>query len=112
MMRLARMVKKIWAWLTCRPAQYCTTEVEELPDQLQSKILYVAGENEHLWFAAMTCPCGCGETLSLGLMRNQRPCWTVTRHGDGTASLHPSVSRKVGCKSHFWLKRGKIIWSK
>jgi len=25
-------------------------------------------------------------------------------------SLHPSIDRTVGCKSHFWVRKGKIIW--
>ncbi|MEG0619333.1 MAG: DUF6527 family protein [Bacilli bacterium] len=25
-------------------------------------------------------------------------------------NLYPSVFLKKGCKSHFWIKNGKIIW--
>lgn len=87
-----------------------TVVVEELPDRLEAKTVYVAGENGHLWFVAMICPCGCGETLQMSLLKNVRPRWNVTQHQDGTVSLSPSVWRKVGCCSHFFLVHGRIQW--
>ena len=39
-----------------------------------------------------------------------RPGWKLRDHWDGTASLAPSVWRKVGCKSHFWLRKGRVEW--
>jgi hypothetical protein len=50
--------------------------------------------------------------LHMNLLTDERPCWQVTRHQDGTATLHPSVWRQKGCYSHFWLRRGRIHWSK
>lgn len=84
--------------------------VPELPDLLEAHLVYVAGEGEHLWFAAMLCPCGCGETLHMSLHREGRPNWRLTKHWDGTVSLLPSVWRRVGCRSHFFLRRGRVEW--
>ncbi|WP_430981312.1 DUF6527 family protein [Sphingobacterium faecium] len=25
-------------------------------------------------------------------------------------NIHPSINRFVGCKSHFFLRQGKLIW--
>ncbi|TKW76928.1 MAG: hypothetical protein DI543_18380, partial [Bradyrhizobium icense] len=55
-------------------------------------------------------PCGCGSVLHMNLLPDERPCWEVTQHGDGTASLHPSVWRQKDCKSHFWFRRGRVQW--
>lgn len=99
-------------WILGRPKLYKAIKVEDLPDELRHNVLYVAGENEHLWYAAMLCPCGCGEILRMGLMQDQRPRWSINEHVDGTISLKPSVWRQVGCRSHFWLKRGNICWCK
>ena len=33
-------------------------DVGELPDRLDGGIVYLVGEDEYLWFAAMICPCG------------------------------------------------------
>lgn len=90
--------------------QYITVYIDELPVQLQKLTVYVLGESEHLWSTAMICPCGCGELLQMSLHKQGRPRWELTNHGDGTVSLSPSVWRKVGCKSHFFLKHGRIIW--
>lgn len=103
-------LQRLWARLFRRTTNYTSATVEDLPDKLESDIVYIAGENGHLWYAAFLCPCGCGETIQLGLMEGQRPKWSVIVHENGTVTLHPSVWRTVGCKSHFFLKRGRISW--
>lgn len=85
-------------------------EVEELPDKLKNGLLYVVGEGSHRWYTAMICPCGCGATLHMGLLEDARPRWRAIRQRDGTATLVPSVNRKVGCRAHFFLEHGKIRW--
>lgn len=100
-----------WCWLLRRPVPLRTVKVEELPDELEAKKVYVAGENGFEWFAAMLCPCGCGATLHMSLLPDARPRWRLTEHKDGTVSLHPSVWRVKNCRSHFFLRRGLIEWS-
>lgn len=82
----------------------------EVPDALRPRTLYVVGENGHRWFAAFLCPCGCGAVIQASLLPNSRPHWQLSEHLDGTVSLHPSVWRTKGCRSHFVLKRGRIRW--
>lgn len=108
---LSKQWRRFWNWWQSLWDQpYKTVMVEELPDKLAPKILYVAGENGHVWFAAMICPCGCGETLQMGLLKDTRPSWVVETDVQGRPSLSPSVWRKVGCRSHFLLKCGRINW--
>jgi hypothetical protein len=95
---------------TRRPQLFRVARVEDFPDTLQATILYLAGEGEHLWAAALLCPCGCRETIQLNLLKQSRPCWSVAEHADGAVSLHPSVWRQKGCKSHFILRHGQIHW--
>ena len=92
------------------PEAFCAVQVEELPDTLDARTVYLVGEGVHLWSVAFLCPCGCGETLHMNLLPDARPRWTVTRYEDGTVTLHPSVWRKVGCRSHFFLRGGQIVW--
>jgi hypothetical protein len=82
--------------------------VQEFPDRLAAKCLYIAGESGHLWFVAMVCPCGCGEILKMSLLADARPRWTLNIDRTGLASLSPSIWRQVGCRSHFFLIRGRI----
>ncbi len=90
---------------------YKTIRVNEsLPNRLEKNVLYIVIEDDYSEQAAMICPCGCDSILHMNLLLDERPCWRVIMHEDKTASLHPSVWRKTGCKSHFWFKRGKIEW--
>src|SRR4051812_28154976 len=102
---LVRFLKRLWAWILGRDSTLGQIRLEELPDRLMKDTIYLAGEGDHLWFAAMLCPCGCGETLHMSLLSNDRPRWMLSSHTDGTVSLHPSVWRKVGCRSHFFIRR-------
>jgi len=92
------------------PRPYSVRSVEEVPDQLDPGTVYLIGEGQHTWFAVLQCPCGCNEILQLSLLPEGRPRWTVTHHADGTISLSPSIWRQVGCRSHFWLRRGYVEW--
>lgn len=84
--------------------------VEDLPDVLSPGAVYLAGEGANLWAAAMLCPCGCNEAIQLNLLPQVRPRWAVEEHVDGTLTLTPSVWRQKGCRSHFVLRGGRIIW--
>ncbi|MFD2319333.1 MULTISPECIES: DUF6527 family protein [Delftia] len=58
----------------------------------------------------MKCPCGCSRSLELLLIPEARPRWELTVDAQGRPSLHPSIWLKDGCKSHFWIKEGKVEW--
>ena len=87
-----------------------TVHTDELPEQLDLNAVYVLGEGEHVWFVAMMCPCGCEATLQMSLLPDAKPRWRLIEHADGTITLQPSVWRKIGCKSHFFLRRGLVQW--
>ena len=109
-MKFWMTLKRFYHWLINRGERITAIRFEELPDTLERNKLYVIGEHDFLWFAAILCPCGCDEILYMGLMPDQRPKWTITFHNNHTVSLHPSIWRRIGCRSHFWVKRGQIIW--
>lgn len=83
--------------------------VEEVPDVLRSERLYLIGY-EAPWSAAMVCPCGCGETIHISLLLNDPPSWTLSSDRYGLPTLTPSVWRTKGCRSHFFLRQGTIVW--
>jgi hypothetical protein len=90
---------------------YRTAVVHEyLPKQLAKRTLYIVEEDGIHEHAAMICPCGCGRILQMNLLPDDRPCWTLTWHKDGTATLYPSVWRKIDCRSHFWFREGRVFW--
>jgi hypothetical protein len=85
-----------------------TVSVEELPDTLQANRLYVLGSPP--WSAALVCPCGCGEIIHLSLLTHDSPTWRLRLDGQRLPSLAPSVWRTKGCRSHFFLRHGSIVW--
>jgi hypothetical protein len=116
---MMRWFLRVWrlfiAWLVGRDehptlsAAFQIVQVTEDPDLLVPNRLYAVGENGHLWHAVLLCPCGCGERISLNLLTDDTPCWTL-KNASGVPTLHPSVWRHVGCRSHFFLRGGRIEW--
>jgi hypothetical protein len=89
--------------------RYSVAHAEEEPDDLAPMVVYAIGEGSHLWHIAMLCPCGCGAKIQLNTLPDDNPCWTLLAR-DGVPTLRPSVWRKVGCRSHFILRDGRINW--
>ena len=85
-----------------------TQNVIELPNTLDIESIYLVGENGNVWSIAFICPCGCDELIQLNTLRNIRPCWRINKMNP--ISIFPSINRTVGCKSHFFIRKGKIIW--
>lgn len=105
---------RAWWWLVdlLRPNDAFATEIaENFPEILEANRVYLIGHNSALWFAALVCPCGCGASIQLSLIKNDYPRWRAKRHFNGTVTLEPSIWRKKGCRSHFFLKRGRIVWA-
>jgi|SRR6267142_1078504 len=90
--------------------KYRSVRVEEMPDTVKPLTIYLCGEGEYLWAAAMICPCGCEEIINLNLLKSIRPRWAVQEHLDGTVTLTPSIWRQNGCRSHFLVRHGRIDW--
>lgn len=89
---------------------YQGQRVDDLPDQPSPFVVYIAGSGENVWAASMVCPCGCEEIIELNLLKQVRPQWQVSEDPDGSVSIHPSVWRNSGCRSHFILRQGAIHW--
>jgi hypothetical protein len=76
-----------------------------IPKTLEPGFLYVS---EEFGAAVHLCACGCGSKVSTPLAPTE---WTLhaTRSG---ATLYPSVGNwQFPCKSHYWIRGGKIIWA-
>ncbi|WP_420496783.1 DUF6527 family protein [Szabonella alba] len=58
----------------------------------------------------MRCPCGCGDIIELLVIAEAKPRWDVGADRERRPTLSPSVWRKTGCRSHFWVRRGRVQW--
>ena len=99
-----------WAYQFITRSFYTFVVAEELPTTLMKRAIYILYEGEYLWHASLLCPCGCGVLIHLNMIPDERPCWRYMQHWNGTVSLSPSVWRTKGCRSHFWIKHGRITW--
>ena len=104
---------RLWWWLADLLGWHGglrTEVVQDFPDAFDPSRVYLVGEDRVPWSAALLCPCGCGAEIRVSLVKNDRPRWRVKRHFNGTVTLHPSIWRSKGCRSHFFLRRGRIVW--
>lgn len=81
------------------------------PDNLKKDIIYVVGEIRFVKWAYMRCPCGCNDSIMLSLDKNNFPSWSVKQDKLGRATISPSINKLDGCRSHFLIKKGKLIWA-
>ena len=90
---------------------YRVERVVDVPDAPREHLLYaIADPRQAPWAVAFVCPCGCGAIIQLALVVGGGPSWRLHRDWLGRPSLHPSIWRVRGCRSHFWLRRGLIEW--
>ncbi|TVM30538.1 DUF6527 family protein [Oceanidesulfovibrio marinus] len=99
-----------WFWIRVLPPYELVVVEESLPRSLKRGILYIVQEDGYVEQAAMICPCGCREILHMNMFPDERPCWSLLKHDDGSYSLRPSVWRMKGCRSHFWFRNNRIHW--
>ncbi|MBX3303009.1 MAG: hypothetical protein KF899_01230 [Parvibaculum sp.] len=85
-------------------------EGDMLPKRLPFWSLVMARDDCEDWSVGLRCPCGCGQRLEMMLLKGVKPRWDISVDPKGHVSLHPSVWLREGCKSHFWVKGGKIVW--
>jgi hypothetical protein len=106
------MIRKLLKWINSLFIRAYTFEfMEDIPDILNSKVVYFIGHEGYYWQAAMICPCGCKKIIQLNLITDHKPYWKYKIERNKKITLVPSVHRMVGCKSHFFVRNGKIIWA-
>lgn len=108
-MKLRQLWLRFWGRFGPRRiVRYC--EGDEVPSEIVGRDLVVAREGEMLWEAALSCPCGCGQRIELQLLPEAKPHWRLSFSNTGHPTLQPSVFRNSGCRAHFWLRNGRILW--
>jgi hypothetical protein len=79
--------------------------VEFIPEVLEDGILYVSQKYKT---ATHRCCCGCGEEVVTPLGPTD---WSLQVTG-GAVTLHPSIGNwSFACRSHYWIRGGKVVWA-
>lgn len=99
---------------TCVQSKFSPTYVAQLeqdyPDLVAEGRLYLIQDGTgQVWLAILRCPCGCGSDIQLAMSASARPRWQF-KGLLGAPTLVPSVWRKGGCRSHFFLRAGMVLW--
>lgn len=122
------MLTKLFAWLSrllgiaaeessgANPTKvetgprYVARGQQDPPESCEPGVLHLVedGAGQH-WLAALQCPCGCGAMIQLPMTPPARPCWQM-RGTMQAPTLWPSVRRIRGCRSHFVLRQGRVVW--
>ena len=85
--------------------------INEVQEDFTHKCVYILNEgyiDEALYFI---CPCGCDSIIELNLLEDSKPLWKYNIDNK-KITISPSVWRKIGCKSHFFIRTGKVHWAK
>lgn len=104
---------RMWRRLIDRalPTRHLTiVRGDSLPSTLPRRNLVLAHDEEGDWCVGMRCPCGCGYTIELMLIREVTPRWDLSVDAMGRPTIYPSVWLQRGCRSHFWLRGGRVQW--
>lgn len=106
-MKILRFISRIWnRW---QRRKLTVIAVVDLPIQPKVGIFYLVQDGGFAWAALMQCPCGCGDSITLNLI-GQRPRWSAAVDARGIVTVQPSIWRTSGCRSHFWIRKGRVRW--
>lgn len=110
--------KGVWHALTRtgRPRRRTSSFVVAISDaapsmeEVQRAVVHVVHANGKNRWAMLRCPCGCDEVVTLSLQNVHRPHWKLAQTASCKPTLHPSIWRQEGCRSHFWIRDGRVHW--
>ncbi len=109
--RILKPLQSAWDGFVERRCLYSLKQVEDLPDRLAHRTLYVVGEPSYPLHASIACPRRrCPTVLNMNLAPDERPQWSLTFDAKGKPTLAPSVWERTTCGCHFFLRNGKIVW--
>ncbi len=108
--RKAALFVTVKAGLVRKP-EFAIQEVEDNPDPdtMSDHVVYVVKYGGWPKWADFKCPCGCDDVISISIARGKQS-WRLETDLLARPSLRPSVWRKAGCRSHFWVRKGRVNW--
>lgn len=109
------MLHKIRDWFLAlfqrKEPIYQLVNLDDTPEEtLSPRHIYYIGMEDNKWCILFLCPCGCEETIYLNTLLNDKPRWTIRQESKQIFSIHPSIHRRVGCRSHFFIRESKVVF--
>jgi hypothetical protein len=108
MMLFKRIYEKVRSWLTpCMSLRRVKGDL--FPEKIPKRTMIML-DDDGPYAIGFSCPCGCGERIELTLMEGVSPRWDLITDEMNRPTLKPSIYKQSGCRSHFWIREGIIIW--
>lgn len=73
---------------------------------LKDNVIYGIADEHIMLFK---CPCQCGDIMNIPVNFKDGSQWAMTL--DAGITLSPSLHRTTGCRSHFFIKKGEVVWA-
>ncbi len=110
-----RLIYKIAKWLRQKYAEFTAQRyqawaVGDYPKGIKEGIVYIVSDGPEPDTLIFKCPCGCHSDIYLNLLADASPRWQFSLEDRSRITVRPSVWRKTGCRSHFFIRRGRIDW--
>jgi Family of unknown function (DUF6527) len=83
---------------------------DSLPPKLPKRDLVLARDGNEDWCVGMRCPCRCGMNIELLVIPEAKPRWDIAIDNQQRPTLTPSVWVQRGCRSHFFVRSGGVVW--
>jgi hypothetical protein len=107
--RISRWWRDTWARLG-PPRRLRVIESDSLPSRMPKRDFVLARDDGEDWCVGMRCPCGCGHVIELLVVAEAKPRWDLIVDAKGRPTISPSIWLRNGCRSHFWIREGRVYW--
>lgn len=89
---------------------FIVEKAKTCPDEHKPGVLYLAIDDDGKpYYSEALCPCGCSELFNLSHIETFG--WAITVDDKGRPDISPSILRTTGCRSHFFIKKGRVQWT-
>lgn len=108
-MNIRRWSRNAWARVAPR-RRLLVIEGDSLPKDIPRRNVILARDEGEDWCVGLRCPCGCRDVIELLVVPEAKPRWDIRIDRKSLPTLSPSVWHQKGCRSHFWLRSGRVEW--
>lgn len=105
-----KSIKSVTVEINSYDEKFQTEFVVDVPDNLLERKIFIVKDGNFPELLVLKCPCGCDAIIQLNLLNDASPLWQYNFNNKGHIDVYPSVWRKTGCKSHFFIRDSNIDW--
>lgn len=114
---MGKLIQQLWRWLRSqfggRWIRHVTVvdAADEVPERLPPGVVVVVGTSRRPKWIVFECPCARGHRVWLNSQPSHSPHWMAGGAGR-QLTIWPSVWVGAPWGCHFWVRRGRVIWTR